>query len=77
MRRSYVYAAATLAMTAMLAAAPAKAEYNYGPVKNGSQCWLSSPNHTGINAATWGYWGACPAAASVATVTPRHRRHRA
>jgi hypothetical protein len=75
MRQFSVYAVATLAVAAFLAAAPAKAEYNYGPLKNGSQCWLGSPNQSGSNGSTWGYWGSCPAAAST-TVAPRHHHHK-
>ncbi len=59
------------------AAAPASAEMNYGPVKNGNQCWKGSPNHTaGSNGGTWGYWDACPTAAG-ATAHVIHRRHHA
>jgi hypothetical protein len=74
--KQFSYALAAVAVAALFASAPAKAEYNYGPTKNGAQCWTTSPNHSGSNGATWGYWGACPATASVA-IAPRHRHHRA
>ena len=68
-----ISAAAALVLAAMLSSAPAKAEFNYGPAKNASQCWTASP--------TWGrdgfgFWGACPQPASApATRTAGRQRH--
>ncbi len=67
---------AAIAVAASLAAIPAKAERNWGPLRQNGQCWQASPNHSGSNAGTWGYWGACPQAASTAAVATR-RHHRA
>jgi hypothetical protein len=53
----------TVAATAILcgglvAATSAKAEFNYGPTKNGTQCYKMSQN--GWNNQGFGYWSACP-----------------
>ncbi len=74
MRQFTVYTAAALALAAVLASAPARAEMNYGPNKNGSQCWKATPGFSGNSGGTFGWWEPCPQPAS-ATVTPRHRRH--
>ena len=66
--------AAAVALAALVSA-PAMAEVNYGPIKNGSQCWNGQVNHSGSNGSTWGYWGACPQTASTAAATPRRHRH--
>jgi hypothetical protein len=74
MRQFTIYAAATLAIAAFLASAPAKAEYYQGPTKNGAQCWTASPMWSGSGGGYYGFWGACPATAS-AVVAPRHHHH--
>jgi hypothetical protein len=66
--------AALTVLAVAFASAPASAERNWGPVKNGGQCWKESANNSGSNAGTWGYWSACPAPASVA-VAPRRSHH--
>jgi hypothetical protein len=68
-------AAATIAFGALLASGPVRAEYNYGPVKNGAQCWQAAQAHGRDG---FGSWATCPQAASVAVTTPvrRHRTHR-
>jgi hypothetical protein len=71
MREFTVSAAAMTVLAVLLASAPASAERNWGPIKNGNQCWKEQSNTSGINAGTWGYWAACPETASVA-VAPRH-----
>ena len=79
MTKFAVYAAAAFAL-ATVVSAPAMAELNYGPIKNGNQCWNAAANHSGSNGSTWGYWGACPQAASTAAapVARLHvRRHHA
>jgi hypothetical protein len=68
--------AAMMIATAMLgtamAATTAKADINWGPMKNGSQCWKYSVNGYHFE---YGYWDQCPAPA--AAVTPHHVRHHA
>jgi hypothetical protein len=82
MRKFIISAAATTAFAASLSV-PAMAEYNYGPMKNGDQCWhgqsygaMVVPGRAGGNSNGWGYWGACaePASATAAPA-PKHRRH--
>jgi hypothetical protein len=66
--RQFTLAAATVAIAALVAAAPASAERLMGgPIKQNGQCWKS--NSSG-GEATWGTWTACPQAAS----TPATRR---
>jgi len=82
MRKFIISATATTAFAALLASAPAMAEYHYGPLQVGNQCWNGSTYGTtmgrlGANANGFGYWGECAKTAS-ATVAPapRHvRRH--
>lgn len=77
MRHFLITAATTAAFAALLASAPASADSNYGPTQNAGQCWKSSQGYA--REGRFGYWGACPQAASVATTptTPtRSRRHR-
>jgi hypothetical protein len=66
--RQITLAAATVAIAALVAAAPASAErIEGGPVKQNGQCWKS--NSSGSEA-SWGTWTACPQAAN----TPATRR---
>jgi hypothetical protein len=65
-------AAVTIAFGALLAAAPASAERNPGPLAQNGKCWTDSFNQ---GKDKFGYWGACPQTASAVVVTPRHRRH--
>jgi hypothetical protein len=64
-------AAAAFAVVAMMSSAPALADFNFGPIQNGTQCWKDSASRK----AEFGYWAACPSTASVAT-TKRTRRAR-
>jgi hypothetical protein len=65
--------AAAAALAATLTLGPANADYHFGPVQNGNQCWKSSG---GGSAKDFGYWSACPQPASAsATRTVRHARH--
>jgi opacity protein-like surface antigen len=60
--RKFTTVAATLAMGALISAAPASAErINGGPIKQNGQCWNG---HGGASEATWGYWGSCAEKAS-------------
>jgi hypothetical protein len=74
MMRKFVLTAA--AMTAFAAlSAPASAEMNYGPLKDGNKCFTTQigGGKDGI-----GYWGACPQAASVTPAAkPKARRNAA
>jgi hypothetical protein len=81
--RTFIISAATMtAFAALLASAPAVAEYHFGPVQNGNQCWNGSsygtvPGRPAGASNGFGYWSACPKTVS-ATVAPapRHvRRH--
>ena len=72
MRQFMISASAAVVLAAMFASAPAKADYNYGPTVNGTQCWKKAP--LGSND-SFGSWGACPQAASTTAVRPV-RRHR-
>ena len=72
MHRS-AYAIAAVAIAALFASAPANAEYHYGPVKNGNQCWKSARDNGNT---AFGYWDQCPApAATTAAAVRHHRRH--
>jgi len=56
-----IVAAAALVIGAAVSTA-AKAEMNYGPMQNGSQCWKNAKDsHNG-----YGYWESCPAPAAAA-----------
>ena len=70
--RQFTIAAATVAIAALIAAAPASAERLMGgPVKQNGQCWKY--NASGSKS-TWGTWTACPqkASAPAARTTRRH-----
>jgi hypothetical protein len=80
MRKFTISAAAITAFGALLASAPAMAEYHFGPMKNGDKCWHGSgavviPGRAGGFPNGFGYWGACPQTAS-ATVAPAPRQVR-
>ncbi len=55
---------------AVMAASTAKADMNWGPVKEGGQCWTFATNSLHSE---YGYWSPCPAPAA-ATATARHAR---
>jgi hypothetical protein len=70
--RNFTIAAATVAVVALVAAAPASAERLMGgPIKQNGQCWK---NNASGSESTWGTWTACPekASAPVARTTRRH-----
>jgi hypothetical protein len=70
--RQFTIAAATVAIAALISAAPASAErISGGPIKQNGQCWV---NHGSSNEATWGVWTACPKPASGPTVQRAARR---
>jgi len=72
MRRFIISAAALTAFAALLASAPANADYNFGAVQNAGQCWKATLGYA--RDASFGYWGACPRTASVAITRTVQRR---
>jgi hypothetical protein len=62
---------AALLVGATMAGTPALAEYNYGPVKNGSQCYKPSRTWGEMN---FGYWTACEGSAAPAAGKATHHR---
>jgi hypothetical protein len=71
MKLTIVTAAAVLTAAALSTAA--NAEINWGPVKNGNQCWTYS---FGSAHNEYGFWGPCPAPAAVsAAATAAHHTH--
>ena len=65
--------AAAIALAATLSSVAAKADFHYGPIQNGNQCW--NPRMTsGLGSTGFGYWSECPKPAS-ATVTRRRHSH--
>ncbi len=65
-------AAATVAIAALLAAAPASAESVMGgQVKQNGQCWKAAKTMDG---GTFGSWNACATSAK-APVNTRHQHH--
>jgi hypothetical protein len=69
--RQFTLAAATIAIAALVAAAPASAERLMGgPIKQGGQCWKSN---SGGGESTWGTWTACPQKAATPATRPAAR----
>ncbi len=64
-------AAAAMLSGAVMAATSAKAAQNYGPMKNGTQCYKMSGN--GWNNQGYGYWAPCPGPAAAAPATAPSR----
>ena len=57
--RQFTIATATVAITALISAAPASAEAIFGgPLQQNGKCWFSE-RHSSPSEATWGYWGSC------------------
>jgi hypothetical protein len=71
--RQFTIAAATVAIAALISAAPASAErLQGGPIKQNGKCWQ---HNASASEASWGTWVACPQTASTPAV--RHvARHR-
>lgn len=78
MQRLCVKAIATIiVLGAGVVATTAKADMNYGPMRNGDQCFTKSK---GTNARMFGYWGPCPQPAAAElqsnqTVRAEGQRH--
>ena len=68
-RLTLTTAAAAMLFGGVLAGTTAKAEYNYGPMKNGTQCYKASKSWGEMG---FGAWGACPNAAATAAPAARH-----
>jgi hypothetical protein len=71
MRQFMMTVTALIAFGATMATAHADL-LNGGPIKNGNQCFKLSPGRP-VDA-RFGYWAACPQAASTSTATPTTRR---
>ena len=57
--RQFTIAAATVAIAALISAAPASAEAIFGgPIQQNGKCWFAE-KHSSPSEATWGYWGSC------------------
>jgi hypothetical protein len=67
-RLTLMTATAAMLFGGVLAGTPAKAEYHFGPMKNGSQCYSYSTN--GWNNQGFGVWKNC--ANEAATPTAHH-----
>jgi len=73
--RQFTISAAAMAFAALLASVPAQAEAVHGaPMKNGNQCFNFSPSQGGLRDSRFGYWGACPQAASTTAAASRTTR---
>jgi hypothetical protein len=71
--RQLTIAAATVAIAALISAAPASADrLNGGPIKQNGMCFKHTSG--GTAEATWGYWQACPKPASAPAVQRPARR---
>jgi hypothetical protein len=72
--RQFTTAAATIAIAALISAAPVSAEnVQGGPIKQSGQCWQKQK---GSDAGTFGYWQPCVENANSPTVR-QPARHRA
>ena len=61
--RQFTIAAATVAVAALISAAPASADHNGGgPIKQNGQCWRASKG-SAVDG-TFGRWSACAETAS-------------
>ncbi len=68
-RLTLMTAAAALLAGAMMAGTPARAEYNYGPQKNTTQCYKASKTWGEMG---FGAWSDCPGAAPASGKTHHH-----
>jgi hypothetical protein len=70
-RLTLMTAAAAMLFGGVLAGTPAKAEYMYGPMKNGTQCFKPSKTWGEMG---FGAWGDCPSTAATPTTTRHHAK---
>jgi hypothetical protein len=68
----FTASAAAIALATVFSSVAAKAEFHYGPVQQGNQCWNRQMTNGQANTG-WGYWSECPKPASTA-VAPRRAR---
>jgi hypothetical protein len=62
--RQLTIVAATVAVAALISAAPALAEsISGGPLQQNGKCWFGE-KHSSPAEASWGYWGSCADRAS-------------
>jgi hypothetical protein len=62
--RQFTIVAATMAIAALISAAPASAEnIGGGPLQQNGKCWQSE-KHSSPSEASWGYWTSCAEQAS-------------
>jgi hypothetical protein len=62
--RQFTIAAVTVAVAALISAAPASAEsIGGGPLQQNGRCWHGE-KHSSPSEATWGYWESCAERAS-------------
>jgi hypothetical protein len=70
--RQLTIAAATVAIAALISAAPASADrIGGGPTKQNGQCWKSTSG--GVAESSWGFWQACPKPAASPATQPKRR----
>jgi hypothetical protein len=68
------YTFAAVVAAALVAAIPAKAELNIGPVQQNGQCFNDSAGPA--SGMRYGYWAPCASKASaVTTTTVKHHHH--
>ncbi len=73
--RQLTIAAATVAIAALISAAPASADrLNGGPIKQNGMCFKHTSG--GTAEATWGYWRPCPQPAAGPATQARSKRSR-
>jgi hypothetical protein len=63
---------AAIVLAIPLSSVAAKADYHYGPVQSGNQCFVRASSNGRTNDG-FGYWAECPKPASTAA-TPRRSR---
>jgi hypothetical protein len=60
------------ASAVVIAAAPVKADYNYGLARDGDMCWKDAAVRKG----EFGFWQKCPAPANTAVAPKQARAHK-
>jgi hypothetical protein len=67
--------AAAIMLATALSPGAAKADFHYGPIQQGNQCW-NKLTASGFTNTGYGYWSECPKPASAPVVRkPRQSRH--
>jgi hypothetical protein len=73
MIRFTVFAAA-VALATTFSSIAAKADFNFGPERNGNQCWTRHTTNGWTNSG-FGYWAECPKPASAPAPAVRKPHH--